>query len=207
MAGCVNAVRAIVCFKLPAREASRFCDFLNWTFAISSHLSPLLLTCLSRITLPNLCQNINHFDAVDVILQKWCLFWRTVYFWTISCITYIYDAMLIEEYTMQRCKRSIMSYVTRKYIIGSSRLRRSYPWTQWRIQGAQQAPRLHICCWCTFFRFAHLLASCLHICWHLHICWRYSPPKIGSTMILYNPFCIRMLKISTQIALESINPL
>ena len=27
MAGYVNAVRAIVCFKLPAREASSFCDF------------------------------------------------------------------------------------------------------------------------------------------------------------------------------------
>ena len=28
MADCVNAVRAIVCFELPAREASSFCDFL-----------------------------------------------------------------------------------------------------------------------------------------------------------------------------------
>ena len=27
MAGYVNAVRAIVCFELPAREASSFCDF------------------------------------------------------------------------------------------------------------------------------------------------------------------------------------
>ena len=27
MAGYVNTVRAIVCFELPAREASRFCDF------------------------------------------------------------------------------------------------------------------------------------------------------------------------------------
>ena len=29
MAGYVNAVRAIVCFELPAREASSFCDFLK----------------------------------------------------------------------------------------------------------------------------------------------------------------------------------
>ena len=29
--GCVNAVRAIVYFKLPAREASSFCDFLKLT--------------------------------------------------------------------------------------------------------------------------------------------------------------------------------
>ena len=27
MAGYINTVRAIVCFELPAREASRFCDF------------------------------------------------------------------------------------------------------------------------------------------------------------------------------------
>ena len=31
MAGCVNAVRAIVCFELPAREASIFCDFWKFT--------------------------------------------------------------------------------------------------------------------------------------------------------------------------------
>ena len=29
MAGYVNAVRAIVCFELPAREASSFCDFFE----------------------------------------------------------------------------------------------------------------------------------------------------------------------------------
>ena len=33
------------------------------------------------------------------------------------------------------------------------------------------------------------------------------PPKIGSTVIFYNLFCIRMLKNRAQIALESIkNP-
>ena len=31
MAGYVNAVRAIVCFELPAREASIFCDFWKLT--------------------------------------------------------------------------------------------------------------------------------------------------------------------------------
>ena len=31
MAGYVNAVRAIVCFELPAREASSFCDFWKLT--------------------------------------------------------------------------------------------------------------------------------------------------------------------------------
>ena len=36
---------------------------------------------------------------------------------------------------------------------------------------------------------------------------RAPPPKIGSTVIFYNPFCIRMVKIRAQIALESIkNP-
>ena len=31
MAGYVNTVRAIVCFELPAREASSFCDFWKLT--------------------------------------------------------------------------------------------------------------------------------------------------------------------------------
>ena len=31
MAGCVNAVRAIVCFELPAQEASSFCDIWKLT--------------------------------------------------------------------------------------------------------------------------------------------------------------------------------
>ena len=31
MAGYVNAVWAIVCFELPAREASNFCDFWKLT--------------------------------------------------------------------------------------------------------------------------------------------------------------------------------
>ena len=31
MAGCVNAVRAFVCFERPAREASSFCDFWKLT--------------------------------------------------------------------------------------------------------------------------------------------------------------------------------
>ena len=31
MAGYVNAVPAFVCFELPAREASSFCDFLKLT--------------------------------------------------------------------------------------------------------------------------------------------------------------------------------
>ena len=32
------------------------------------------------------------------------------------------------------------------------------------------------------------------------------PPKIGSTVIFYKPFCIRMLKNRALIALESIKP-
>ena len=31
MAGYVDAVPAFVCFELPAREASSFCDFLTFT--------------------------------------------------------------------------------------------------------------------------------------------------------------------------------
>ena len=34
-----------------------------------------------------------------------------------------------------------------------------------------------------------------------------APPKIGSTVIFYNPFCIKMLKNRAQIALERIKKL
>ena len=43
MAGCVNAVRAIVCFELPAREASSVCDFWKLTSCDFIALSPLSL--------------------------------------------------------------------------------------------------------------------------------------------------------------------
>ena len=38
MAGYVNAVRAIVCFELPAREASSFCDFLKTVLLRFHHI-------------------------------------------------------------------------------------------------------------------------------------------------------------------------
>ena len=73
MAGYVNIVLAIVCSELPAREASNFCDFWKLTFCnfIAFISSMIELTffffymCLLRINLPNLCPNMNHFDAVD----------------------------------------------------------------------------------------------------------------------------------------------
>ena len=75
MAGCVNTVRAIVCFELPAREASSFCDFFKLAscdfIAVISSLIEVkfcFFRCalLLRINLPtcNLCPNMNHFDAV-----------------------------------------------------------------------------------------------------------------------------------------------
>ena len=50
MVGCVNAVRAIVCFELPAREASSFCDFWKLTscdlIAFISSLNEFNFGCL-----------------------------------------------------------------------------------------------------------------------------------------------------------------
>ena len=72
MAGYVNTVRAIVCSELPAREARNFCDIWKLTscdFILISSLIELnfcfLHMCLLRINLPNMCPNMNHFDAVD----------------------------------------------------------------------------------------------------------------------------------------------
>ena len=71
MTGCVN-LNWIVCFELPAREAISFCDFWKFTSCyfitfISSFIEVnfFFFMCLLRINLPNLCPNMNHFDAVD----------------------------------------------------------------------------------------------------------------------------------------------
>ena len=81
MAGCVNAAQAIVCFGLPAREASSFCDFIYLLFDWGKIL--IFQMCLLRINLPNLCPNMNHFDAVNVSECDYeevvSFFWRSVY--------------------------------------------------------------------------------------------------------------------------------
>ena len=67
MAGYVNALPAFVCYELPAREASSFCDF--WKFsscdfiAFISYLSEVnfFFMCLLRINLPNLCPNPDQY--------------------------------------------------------------------------------------------------------------------------------------------------
>ena len=80
-------IRAIVCVELPAREASIFCDFLfhRIYMYLLFDWSKLLFfeMCLSRINLPNLCPNMNHFDAVDFSEchseEVISFFWRSVY--------------------------------------------------------------------------------------------------------------------------------
>ena len=91
MAAYVNAVRAIVCFEFPAREASSFCDFLKLTSCdfitfISSLIEVnfcFLWVCLLRIKFPYLCLKLNHFDAVDFSEchseEVISFFWRSVY--------------------------------------------------------------------------------------------------------------------------------
>ena len=102
MVGYVNAVRAIVCFELPAREASNFCDFWKWTSCnfiafISSliEVNSRFFRCaliILRINLPNLCPSMNHFDTTvdfsechseEVI----SFFWRSVYV-LLTCALY-----------------------------------------------------------------------------------------------------------------------
>ena len=91
MAGYVDAVPAFVCFELPAREASSFCDFwkltsCNFIAFISSLIEVnfcFFKICLLRINLPNLCPNMIHVDALD--FSGWhseeviSFFWRSVY--------------------------------------------------------------------------------------------------------------------------------
>ena len=88
MAGYVDAVPAFVCFELPAREASSFCDFFEIDL-LQFHRIYLLfdwskrfLMCLLRINLPNLFPNMIRvmlLISVSDTLKKWCFFWRTVY--------------------------------------------------------------------------------------------------------------------------------
>ena len=90
MAGYVDA---FVCFELPAREASSFCDFWKWTSCnfiafISSliEVNCCFLDMFLRINLPNLCPNMIHVDALD--FSEWyseeviSFFWRSLYFAT-----------------------------------------------------------------------------------------------------------------------------
>ena len=74
MAGYVNAVPAFVCFEIPAREASSFCDFwkltsCNFIATISSMIEVNLFffffMCLLRINSPNLYPNMIHVDDLD----------------------------------------------------------------------------------------------------------------------------------------------
>ena len=56
MAGYVNAVRAIVCFELPAREASSFCDFWKLTsYDFIAFISSLI--------------EVNFFFFLDVLIN------------------------------------------------------------------------------------------------------------------------------------------
>ena len=79
IAGYVNAVRAFVCFELPAREASSFCDFLKLTSCDEIAFISLLL----RTNLPNMCPNMIHVDAFDFSAchseEEISFFWRSVY--------------------------------------------------------------------------------------------------------------------------------
>ena len=110
MAGYVNTVQAIVCSELPARVASIFCDF--WKLASCDFIPFINLLfdriillffhmCLLRISLPNMCPNMNHFDAVDFSEchseEVISFFWRSVYkccahylsWYTCTCHFYI----------------------------------------------------------------------------------------------------------------------
>ena len=80
MAGYVNTVRAIVCSELPAREASNFCDF--WKLS-SCDFIPFISSFIElNFYLPNMCPNMNHFDAVDFSERHSeeviSFFWRSV---------------------------------------------------------------------------------------------------------------------------------
>ena len=93
MASYVNTVRAIVCSELPAGEGRRGKQFLRFlktyllrVIAFISSVIELNLCfymCLLRINLPNLCPNMNHFDAVDFSEchseEVISFFWRSVY--------------------------------------------------------------------------------------------------------------------------------
>ena len=91
MAGYVNTVRAIVCSELPAREASNFwdfwklisCDFIPFISSLIEIKLLFFYMCLLRINLPNMCPNMNHFDAVDFSEchseEVISFFWRSVY--------------------------------------------------------------------------------------------------------------------------------
>ena len=92
MAGYVNTVRAIYCLlRTPGPRGKQFLRFLKtdllWFQPIYLLIDWIKLLffdmCLLRINLPNMCPNMNHFDAVDFSEchseEVISFFWRSVY--------------------------------------------------------------------------------------------------------------------------------
>ena len=89
MAGYVNAVRAIVCFELPAREASSFCDFWKLTscdfIAFISSLIEVNFCFLDVLIKDKITLSVSKYDNFDAVdfseyhsEEVISFFWRSV---------------------------------------------------------------------------------------------------------------------------------
>ena len=123
MAGCVNAVRAIVCFELPARKASSFCDFWKLTSCdfiafISTFLEVnffFVVVLIKEKFKHNLCPNMNHFDATDFSEchseEVISFFWRSVYWFFFLVRSHQVHNKLVILHTIASLQISDMSIV------------------------------------------------------------------------------------------------
>ena len=81
MAGCVNAVWAIVCFELPAREASSFCDFwklTSWDFiAFISSLIEVNFCFLNVLIKDKFTESVSKYQSFWCRGFPWMSLWRS----------------------------------------------------------------------------------------------------------------------------------
>ena len=93
--GYINAVPAFVCFEIPARVTSSFCDFWKLTscdsiaFIFSLIEVNFFLMCLLRINLPNLCPNMIQVNVLD--FSEWH---------SEEVISFFWGSMYIESYNL-----------------------------------------------------------------------------------------------------------
>ena len=82
MAGCVNAVRAIVCFELPAREASSFCDIWKLTSCdfisfISCFIEVNLIFFFDMLIKDKFTYSVSKYESFWCSGFQWMSLWRS----------------------------------------------------------------------------------------------------------------------------------
>ena len=98
MAGYVNAVPAFVCFELPAREASSFCDFFLLTSCdfiafISSLIEVNFVLFLDVLIKDKFTLSVSKYDSCWCFGFQWVTLWRSDKFLLTLSVSYLYTVV------------------------------------------------------------------------------------------------------------------